>query len=59
MLSLSASQQRLRSITDMCQGLYVNAFRFGSQLWEFRFGSGHCTSIHTFLFIFSVLGLKL
>jgi len=38
----------------MFQGLYANAFRFGSQLWEFRFGSSCCTSIHTFLFIFSI-----
>jgi len=39
----------------MFQGLYANAFRFGSQLLEFRLGSSCCTSIHTFLFTFSVL----
>jgi len=43
----------------MFQGWYANAFRFGSQLWEFRFGSRCCTSIHTFLFIFSVWALGL
>jgi len=39
----------------MFKGSYANAFRFGSQRWEFRFGSSCCTSIHAFLFIFSVL----
>jgi len=54
-LSLSVSRQRLCSLTDMFQGSYANAFRLGSQLWDFRFGNGCCTSIHTVLFIFSVL----
>jgi len=39
----------------MFQGSYDNAFRFDSQLWEFLFGSSCCTSIYTFLFIFSIL----
>jgi len=54
-LSLSVSQQRPRSVTEMFKGSYANAFRFRSQLWEFRFGSRCWTSIHTFLFIISVL----
>jgi len=54
-LSLSVTRQRPRSQTDMFQDTYANAFRFGSQLWELRFGSRCCTSIHTFVFIFSVL----
>jgi len=41
----------------MFQGSYANVFRFGSQLWELRFGSSCCTSIHIFLFIFSVWAL--
>jgi len=55
MLSLSVGRQRPRSLTDMFQGSYAHAFRFGSQLWEFRFGDSYCTNIHTFLFIFSIL----
>jgi len=49
----------------MFQGSNANAFRFGSQLYDVRFGSSCCTSIHTSLFVFSVLlyvwalGLKL
>jgi len=30
-------------------------FGSSSQRWEFRFGSSCCTSIHAFLFVFSVL----
>jgi len=36
-------------------GSYANAGRFGSQLYDVRFGSSCCTSIQTFPFIFSVL----
>jgi len=39
----------------MFKGSYANALRFGPQLYDFRFGSGFYTSIHAFLFIFSVL----
>ena len=42
-------------LTDTFEGSYANSFRFGSQLYDFRFGGSGCTSIHTFLFIFSVL----
>jgi len=35
-------------LTDMFKGSYANAFRFGSQLYDFRFGSSCCTSVHTF-----------
>jgi len=48
-------RQRPRSLIDMFEGSYGNTFRFGSQLWDFCFGTSCCTSIHTFLFIFSVL----
>jgi len=54
-LSLSVRGQRLRSLTARFKGSYANAFRFGFQLHDFCFGSSCCTSIHTFLFIFSVL----
>jgi len=54
-LCLSVSRQRPRSLLNMSKGSYANAFRFGSQHWEFHFGSSCCTSIHAFLFIFSVL----
>jgi len=43
------------SLTRRSKGLYDNAFRFDSQLYDFRFDSSCCTNIHTFLFIFSVL----
>jgi len=35
----------------MFQGPHANAFRFGYQLWEFRFGCSCCT----LFFIFAVL----
>jgi len=54
-LSLTVNRQRPCSLTDMYQSSYANVLWFGSQLWEFRFGSRCCTSIHSFLFIFSVL----
>jgi len=41
-------RQRPRSLTDMFKGSYANAFLFGSQLYDFRFGSSCCTSVHTF-----------
>jgi len=55
MLRLSVRRQRPGSLTNMLKGFYANGFWFGSQRWEFRFGSSSCTSIHAFLFTFSVL----
>jgi len=59
-LSLSVRRQRPHSVTGMLEGSHANAFQFGSQLYNFRFGSSCCkvSTFHIFRFALR-LGLGL